>query len=187
MSVAMPVAFSTWGALLNNFVVEKAAFTGVEIGILQSLREIPGFLAFAVIFVLFMIKEQALAVVALAVLGVGVALAGVFPSAIGLYCTTLLMSTGFHYFEVLKQSLALQWFEKSEAPQALGKLISVGAITSLVVYSVLWGLLEVVDLEYVWIYMIAGGVCCGLAIFMWLGFPRFEGKHEQTKKLVLRK
>lgn len=187
MSVAMPVAFSTWNALLNNFVVERAGFTGVEIGILQSLREIPGFLAFTVIFVLLIIKEQAFAVVALALLGIGVALAGFFPSAIGLYCTTVLMSTGFHYFEVLKQSLALQWFEKSDAPQALGKLISVGAITSLVVYSVLWGLLEVLDLDYAWIFMIAGGVCCGLAVFMWLGFPQFESTHEQTRKLVLRK
>jgi hypothetical protein len=187
MSVAMPVAFSTWNALLNNFVVERAGFTGVEIGILQSLREIPGFLAFTVIFVLLIIKEQAFAVVALALLGIGVALTGFFPSAIGLYCTTVLMSTGFHYFEVLKRSLALQWFEKSDAPQALGKLISVGAITSLVVYSVLWSLLEVLDLDYAWIFMIAGGVCCGLAVFMWLGFPQFESTHEQTRKLVLRK
>jgi hypothetical protein len=187
MSVAMPVAFSTWNALLNNFVVERAGFTGVEIGVLQSLREIPGFLAFTVIFILLIIKEQAFAVVALALLGIGVALTGIFPSVIGLYCTTVLMSTGFHYFEVLKQSLALQWFDKSAAPQALGKLISVGAITSLVVYSVLWGLLEVLDLDYAWIYMIAGGVCCGLAVFMWLGFPQFESTHEQTRKLVLRK
>ncbi len=187
MSVAMPVAFSTWNALLNNFVVERAGFTGVEIGILQSLREIPGFLAFTVIFVLLIIKEQAFAVVALAILGIGVALTGIFPSAIGLYCTTFLMSTGFHYFEVMKQSLALQWFEKSVAPQALGKLISVGAITSLVVYSVLWGLLEVLDLDYAWIFLLAGGVCCGLAVFMWLGFPQFESAHEQTRKLVLRK
>jgi MFS transporter len=187
MSVAMPIAFSTWNALLNNFVVERAGFTGVEIGILQSLREIPGFLAFTVIFVLLIIKEQAFAVVALAILGVGVALTGIFPSAIGLYCTTVLMSTGFHYFEVVKQSLALQWFEKSVAPQALGKLISVGAITSLVVYSVLWGLLEVLGLDYVWIFLLAGGVCCVLAVFMWLGFPRFESSHEQTRKLVLRK
>lgn len=187
MSVAMPVAFSTWNALLNNFVVERAGFTGVEIGILQSLREIPGFLAFTVIFILLIIKEQAFAVVALALLGIGVALTGIFPSAIGLYCTTVLMSTGFHYFEVLKQSLALQWFDKSAAPQALGKLISVGAITSLLVYSVLWGLLEVLDLDYAWIFIIAGGVCCGLAVFMWLGFPQFESTHEQTRKLVLRK
>ncbi len=187
MSIALPVAFSTWSALLNNFVIEQASFTGVEIGILQSLREVPGFLAFTTVFLLLIIKEQPFAVVALALLGIGVALAGVFPTPIGLYCTTILMSTGFHYFEVLKQSLALQWFSKDEAPQAMGKLISVGAITSLVVYAVLWCLLELLNLDYIWIYVIAGSLCCCLAVFMWLAFPRFEVEHEQTTKLVLRK
>lgn len=187
MSVAMPVAFSTWVALLNNFVIERAGFTGIEIGILQSLREIPGFLAFTTVFVLLLVREQPFAVIALAILGVGVALAGFFPTPIGLYCTTVLMSVGFHYFEVLKQSLALQWFSKQETPQALGKLISVGAITSLVVYAVLWGLLELLSLDYVWIFLLGGGVCCGLAVFMWLGFPKFEVEHEQTTRLVLRK
>jgi len=187
MSVAMPVAFSTWSALLNNFVVERAAFTGVEIGILQSLREVPGFLAFTTIFVLLIIKEQPFAVVALAILGVGVALAGFFPTAIGLYCTTVLMSTGFHYFEVVKQSLALQWLSKEQTPQVLGKLISVGAITSLVIYAVLWCLLEILALDYIWIFLLAGGLCCCLAVLMWLAFPRFTGKHEQEKGLVLRK
>ena len=187
MSVAMPVAFSAWAALLNNFVVERAGFTGVEIGILQSLREIPGFLAFTTVFVLLILKEQTFAVIALALLGVGVALAGFFPSAIGLYLTTVLMSTGFHYFEVLKQSLALQWYKKEEAPQALGRLISVSAITSLVVYAALWTLLTLFHLDYVWIFLLAGSVCCGLAAFMWLAFPRFDGEHEQTRKLVLRK
>ena len=56
MSIAMPLAFNTWSALLNNFAVERAAFSGVEIGILQSLREVPGFLSFTVIFVLLVIK-----------------------------------------------------------------------------------------------------------------------------------
>ena len=55
MSVAMPIAFNTWVALLNNFVVERANFTGVEIGILQSLREVPGFLAFTAVFVLLIL------------------------------------------------------------------------------------------------------------------------------------
>ena len=187
MSVAMPVAFSTWNALLNNFVIERAGFTGVEIGILQSLREVPGFLAFTTVFVLLIVKEQLFAVIALALLGIGVALAGLFPTAFGLYCTTVLMSIRFHYFEVLKQSLALQWFSKGDAPQALGKLISVGAITSLIVYAVLWCLLEIASLDYSWIFIIGGGVCCGLAVFMSLGFPSFAVEHEQTTKLVLRK
>jgi hypothetical protein len=187
MSVAMPIAFSTWFALLNNFVVERAGFTGVEIGILQSLREIPGFLAFTTVFVLLVIKEQAFAVISLAILGIGVSLAGFFPTPIGLYCTTVLMSIGFHYFEVLKQSLALQWFSKAEAPQALGKLIAVGSITSLIVYIVLWCLLEILALDYIWIFLLAGAVCGGLAVFMWMGFPEFSGQHEQTRQLVLKK
>ena len=43
MAFIMPLVFSVWMVLLNNFVIEKADFTGVEIGILQSLREVPGF------------------------------------------------------------------------------------------------------------------------------------------------
>jgi hypothetical protein len=74
MSIAMPIAFSAWAALLNNFVVERAGFTGVEIGILQSLREVPGFLAFTTVFVLLVLREQTFAVLALALLGIGVAL-----------------------------------------------------------------------------------------------------------------
>ena len=187
MSIAMPIAFSSWSALLNNFAIERAGFTGIEIGILQSLREVPGFLGFTTIFVLLIIKEQVLAVIALAILGAGVALTGFFPSAMGLYCTTVLMSTGFHYFEVVKQSLSLQWLPKEEAPQALGKLISVGAITSLFIYAALWGMLEAFSLDYVWIFLLTGGLCCCLAIFMWFGFPEFRGKHKQSSALILRK
>src|SRR5210317_1516828 len=181
MSVAMPIAFSSWAALLNNFVVERAGFTGVEIGILQSLREVHGFLAFTTVFVLLILREKTFAVFALALLGICVALAGFFPSAIGLYLTTVLMSTGFHYFEVLKQSLALQWYDKADAPRAFGKLISVGSITSLLVYAVLWVLLAPLQLDYVWIFLLAGGICCGLAMFMWVGFPQFEAEYEQRR------
>jgi predicted MFS family arabinose efflux permease len=187
MSVAMPVAFNAWSALLNNFVVERAAFTGVEIGILQSLREVPGFLAFTTVFVLLVLREQTFAVLSLALLGLGVAATGFFPSEYGLYFTTVVMSIGFHYFEVAKQSLSLQWLSKAEAPAVLGKLIAVGSITSLIVYSVLWVLLEVFALDYVWNFVLAGGVCAALAVVMWLGFPHFPAKTAQHKSLILRK
>ncbi|MET0094187.1 MAG: hypothetical protein ABW120_11670 [Sedimenticola sp.] len=43
LAAAGSFAFSAWHTLLNNFTVEMVAFMGVEIGILQSLREVPGF------------------------------------------------------------------------------------------------------------------------------------------------
>lgn len=187
MSVAMPIAFSCWSALINNFVVERAAFTGAEIGMLQSLREVPGFLSFTVIFVLLLIKEQSMAVMSLALLGVGVAMTGFFPSVYGLYFTTVLMSIGFHYFEAIKQSLSLQWLSHDEAPQVLGKLIAVGSITSLVVYASLWVCLEILKMDYLWILVIGGGICTALAVLMWKAYPHYPAKVEQNKKLVLRR
>ncbi len=187
ISVIVPIAFSTWNALLNNFVIEKAAFTGADIGLLQSVREIPGFLAFTTVFVLLFIREQKFIILSLAMLSAGVAITGFFPSVYGLLCTTLLMSVGFHYFETLKQSLSLQWLTKEETPEMLGKLISIGALASLCTYGVLWALLELVQLEFKWIYFIAGSIALIVTIFMWLSFPNFEIETQQSKKLVLRK
>ena len=187
MSIATPIAFNGWSALLNNFVVERANFTGVEIGILQSIREIPGFLAFSIVFVLLIIKEQAFSVIALALMGLGVALTGYFPSVYGLYFTTIIMSTGFHYFETVKNSLSLQWLSKDEAPQVLGKLIAVGSITSLILYGVIWSLLEIFNLDYVFIFLSCGVVCIGIAIYLQITFPIFEHKNVQNKNIVLRK
>ena len=187
MSIAMPIAFNAWAALLNNFVVEKAAFTGIEIGILQSLREVPGFLAFTMVFVLLVIKEQIFAVFALALLGLGVAITGFFPTVFGLYFTTVLMSIGFHYFEAVKQSLSLQWLSKEEAPQVLGRLIAVGSLTSLIVYASLWALLEIFQASYLVNFFIAGGLCLILALVMYFVFPIFPAKTIQNKNLILRK
>ena len=187
MSIAMPIAFNAWAALLNNFVVEKAAFTGIEIGILQSLREVPGFLAFTMVFVLLVIKEQIFAVFALALLGLGVAITGFFPTVFGLYFTTVLMSIGFHYFEAVKQSLSLQWLSKEEAPQVLGRLIAIGSLTSLIVYASLWVLLEIFQASYLVNFFTAGGLCVIMALVMYFVFPIFPAKTIQNKNLILRK
>ncbi|HCE2219841.1 TPA: MFS transporter [Vibrio parahaemolyticus] len=187
ISIIVPIAFSTWMALLNNFVIEKANFDGADIGLLQSVREIPGFLAFTAVFVLLFIREQRFMLVSLAMLTLGTALTGCFPTLYGLLFTTLLMSTGFHYFETLKQSLSLQWLSKEEAPEMLGKFISVGALASLFTYGAIWILLEQLKFDFKTVYLLAGGVGFVLIIVMALAFPQFKTAVPQNKKLVLRK
>ncbi|ELB2256408.1 MFS transporter [Vibrio parahaemolyticus] len=187
ISIIVPIAFSTWMALLNNFVIEKANFDGADIGLLQSVREIPGFLAFTAVFVLLFIREQRFMLVSLAMLTLGTAFTGYFPTLYGLLFTTLLMSTGFHYFETLKQSLSLQWLSKEEAPEMLGKFISVGALASLFTYGAIWILLEQLKFDFKTVYLLAGGVGFVLIIVMALAFPQFKTAVPQNKKLVLRK
>ena len=187
MSIATPIAFNSWSALINNFVVEKANFTGIEIGILQSVREVPGFLAFTIIFLLLIIKEQSFAVFSLALMGLGVSITGFFPTEYGLYFTTIIMSTGFHYFETIKNSLSLQWLSKEEAPQILGRLIAVGSITSLILYAFIWFFLKIFEIDYLILFFITGIICIIISVILFLGFPVFQSKTAQNKNIVLRK
>jgi len=183
----MTITFSAWVALLNNFAIEKANFTGAEIGMLQSLREVPGFLAFTAVFILLAVKEQTFALLSLCLLSIGVAITGLFPFEIGLYATTVLMSIGFHYFETINNSLSLQWLNKKEAPEFLGKMISIKALASLSVYAIIWVLFTVFVIEYSFAYLLFGGIGFVLFLWLWLAFPRFENPVEQHKKLIVRK
>ncbi len=187
MSIATPLAFAVWQALLNNFAIERAGFNGAQIGILQSLREIPGFLAFTAVFVLLIIREQSFALLALATMGAGVAITGLFPSIAGLYVTTVIMSVGFQYFETAKQSLSLQWFDQSVAPQMLGRLVGVGAFSSLLVFAGLWLAREWLALDYAAIYAWAGGLCLALCLVMAIVFPAFPARTRQRRGIVLRR
>jgi hypothetical protein len=186
-AIVMSFAFAGWMALLNNFVIEKANFSGVEIGYLQSLREIPGFLAFTAVFLLLAMTEQRLALVSLALLTIGVAITGLFPFEYGLYATTVLMSVGFHYFEAINQSLQLQYLSKDEAPVVLGQLISWKSGASLAAYAVIWLAFNVFVTEYSVIYMLFGVISFLLLVVIMTSFPTFTSHTEQHKHLVLRK
>ena len=187
MAAAMPIAFATWSALLNNFVIEAAGFTGVEIGWLHTVREIPGFLAIGVIAILLVMREQVLALVSLVMLGVATALTAWFPSFGGLLFMTLLSSIGFHYYETVNQSLQLQWLPKDRAPIVLGRILAVGSAASLVAYLLLVVTWKTFDLSYNFVYAVAGGTTAFLALACFLLYPQFEAPEPQLKHLVLRR
>lgn len=187
MAAAVPLSFATWFALINNFAVEVGGFNGAQFGMLQSIREIPGFMAFTVIFILILLREQSLALVSLLVLGVGTAMTGFFPDVVGLYCITVLMSVGFHYYETIQNSLSLQWIDKAHTPYVLGKLIAVGSLTSLLAFGLIYLCLTFFDLGYKTVYLAGGGLTCLIAALAWLAYPYFPSKQAQHKKLILRK
>ncbi len=186
-AAAMPVSFATWSALLNNFVIEAAGFTGVEIGWLHTVREVPGLLAVGVIAVLLVMREQVLGLVSLALLGGATAITAWFPSFGGLLFVTLLSSIGFHYFETVNQSLQLQWIDKAKAPQMLGWLVAVGSGASMLAYGVLVVTWRAFALSYDLVYMVSGGVTVLIALWCLLAFPQFEAPHPQRRRMVLRR
>jgi len=186
MAAAMPIAFSTWSALLNNFVIEVANFDGSDIGWLHTVREIPGFLAIAVIALLMLFREQVLGLVALVMLGVATALTAQFPSMGGILTMTMLSSIGFHYYETVNQSLQLQWLDKARAPQVLGWLISAGSGATFVAYVLIVMTWEALGLSYSMVYWLSGGLTAIVGLFCLFAYPQFESPTPQRKQLILR-
>lgn len=187
MAAAMPVAFATWSALLNNFVIEAAGFDGSDIGWLHTVREVPGFLAIGVIVIIIFMREQVLGLVSLVLLGVATALTAQFPSLGGILTITMLSSIGFHYFETVNQSLQLQWIDKLRAPQVLGWLIAAGSGATLVAYVLIVMTWEAFDLSYNTVYLLAGGFTALVALFCLFAYPQFEAPNPQVKRMVLRR
>ena len=186
-AVAMPIAFNTWSALLNNFVIEAADFDGSDIGWLHTVREIPGFFAIGVIALLMLFREQVLGLVALAMLGAATAVTAWFPSMGGILTITMLSSIGFHYFETVNQSLQLQWLEKARAPQLIGWLMAAGSAATFVVYGLIVLTWETFGLTYNLVYLVSGGLCLAIAVFAMLAYPQFEAPNPQLKQMVLRR
>jgi len=162
MAIANQFGFATWNALHTNFAIDAVGFRGEEMGILHTVREIPGFLSFAAVFCLIFMREQTLGLVSLLAVGFGVAITGFLPSPLGFYSTTLVKSLGFHYYETVNQSLSLQWFDKATASASIGKVVSAASFATIAAYGVIFLTWKWFELDYVYVFL-AGGLQIGRA------------------------
>jgi len=183
-TVCSTVGLQAWQTLFNNFAVEIGGLDGNHIGVIQSVREIPGFLTLLVIYVILVIREHRLSALSILTLGFGLAITGFFPSYLGLMMTTLIMSFGFHYYETTNQSLTLQYFEKGISPWVFGKLRSVAAVSSIGIGLGIW-LLEP-HLNFTELYVLIGGLIIAAAIWGLFQDPTDKNLVPQRKQMVFR-
>jgi predicted MFS family arabinose efflux permease len=181
------LGYAGWAALLYNFTVERAGFQWLETGLTQSVREIPGFLAFTAIFWLLLIREQVFAYAALLLLGLGVALTGYLPTLTGVLITTFIMSVGFHYFESMNVSLQLQLLPKDEAPRLIGTITAAGASAQFLAYGGLAIAWWAGWRSYEQLFLAVGVACMVLTLIAMAYFQRFQGPVQQRKKIILRR
>ncbi|WP_033423290.1 MFS transporter [Geopsychrobacter electrodiphilus] len=184
-TTASVVGLQCWMILFNNFAVESAGLNGLQIGIIGSMREIPGFLALLAIFVLLLIREHKLSALSIICLGIGIGLTGVFPSFTGLVITTLIMSFGFHYYETTNQSLTLQYFDTVTSPLVFGRLRSLAAATSIGVGLLLFLLGLVCSYEVM--FLAVGSLILAAGLWGLQQDPTHTRVPPQHRKMIFRK
>ncbi len=185
LTIASTVGLQAWTTLFNNFAVEVARLDGDGIGAIQSIREIPGFLALLAIFIIRFIPEHRLSALSILLLGLGIAATGWFPSFTGLALTTLVMSFGFHYYETTNMSLTLQYFDKTTSPWVFGKLRSISAASSIVVGVFIFFIASVLD--FTRMYLIIGGLIAAVGLWGFTRRPTSADIVPQRKRMIFRK
>ena len=185
LTICSTVGLQAWQTLFNNFAVDVAGLNGHHVGMIQSFREIPGFLALLAVYVIMFIKEYRLSALSILLLGLGVAMTGLFPSYFGIVLTTLIMSFGFHYYETTNMSLTLQYFDKATSPWVFGKQRSYAAASSIAVGILIYLLIFLLD--FTKIYLLFGSLIVAAAVWGLMQDPSDKTIIPQRKQMIIRK
>ncbi len=183
LTVTSTATFQGWRTLLNNFAVEVGGLSGFDMGVVQSVREIPGFLSLLAVYLLLIVREHRLAALSILVLGCGVCSVGLFPSVYGVALTTLIMSFGFHYYETMNQSLTLQYFDHIQSPIVLARMRSVMGATNVAIGVALFFAIRF--FEYKTLFALLGAVAVGGGLWAFFQDPSKKDVPPQKKKMVL--
>jgi len=185
LTAASTIGLQGYTILFNNFAAEMVHLDGSKVGMIQSIREIPGLLTLLLVFVLLLVREHRLAALSVVLLGLGTGITGLFPNYSWLICTTVIMSVGFHYFESTNQSLTLQYFSTAVSPLIFGRLRALAAVSSVAAGLLVYFLGAVA--EYREIYLAIGALVLLAGLWGMFQNPTHAGIVPQRKKMFLRR
>lgn len=185
LTVCSTVGLQCWRTLFDNFSVNVVGLDGHHVGLLQSIREIPGFLALLVTYVLLVIKEHRLAALSILFLGAGIFFTGLLPSFTGLAVTTMVMSFGFHYYETCSQSLTLQYFDTLTSPLVFAEQQQFAAVASIFVGISIYFMAPFLSYNAMFIFF--GSLIIGCGIWAFSRQPSKQTIVPQKKQMVIKK
>jgi hypothetical protein len=185
LTISSTIGLQAWRTLFDNFAVNVAGLDGNHVGMIQSVREIPGFLALLAIFIIAVIKEYRLSAISILILGFGLAITGQLPSYGGLLLTTVVMSFGFHYYETTNQSLTLQYFDEKTSPWVFGKLRALAAASNIGIGILIYLIAPI--LSFSQIYVLIGGLIMVAGFWGLAQNPADREMVPQRKKMIFRK
>jgi predicted MFS family arabinose efflux permease len=117
--------------MYNNFVVDRRAIEPHELGYVEALREIPGFLNALFIALMIRLAPPLVAGVSLIVMGLGLVAYADVDTVFSLALYSVIWSIGFHCWTPLHETMALGFSPEGKKGYYLGQLRSVSSIARL--------------------------------------------------------
>jgi predicted MFS family arabinose efflux permease len=181
-TLAFSFGFGIYSGLIPNFAAEHLRLRREDLGLLESLREVPGLLTAGIIGLLAGIREPRLATLAMAVLALGIGFTGQAHGFWPLVACSVFWSIGLHVWLTLQPSITLTLSPPERHGRSLGMIARYGSV------AILAGLLFVAAtgqrLSYPAAFGLAGGVITLGCLAAFLITPTRGGGLEQ--RLVFR-
>ncbi|MEW6755708.1 MAG: hypothetical protein AB1505_32730, partial [Candidatus Latescibacterota bacterium] len=148
------IFFGVQLTLYNNFVVETLHIEPHQLGFVEGLREVPGFLNALFIALVIRVAPPVVGAVSLVVMGLGIMAYAQTSSVLALASFSLVWSLGFHCWAPLEQTMALAYSPPGDKGRWLGQLRSAHSLAWLLAIGVCLLLFPL--LRYGGLFVLAG-------------------------------
>jgi MFS family permease len=149
--------FAVYSGPFQNFLRDVLGAHELDLGKLESLREIPGLLTALTAGTLIAFAETRIAALGLAIAGIGIAITGYCRTFPPLIAITVFWSVGFHLWTTMSTAITLTLAKGKEGGRHLGRMGGVGAVAGIAGLGVVYGLSRVLPQAYP-LYFVIGGV-----------------------------
>lgn len=175
--------FAVYNGLFQNFFREILHGGPGQLGVLESLREVPGLLTAFTAGTLALVSETRIGSLALLISAGGIAATGLAPSYWPLVAITVFWSVGMHLWFALSPAITLSLAEGKEGGRHLGRMAGIGAVAVLAALAVTRVLKPY--LSYRVLFLGAGGLIFTAGL-MASFISRRERKHDAPRLLLRR-
>jgi predicted MFS family arabinose efflux permease len=169
--------------LFNNFIVDQIGIQPHELGYMESLREVPGFLNALFTAVIIYLAPPIVAGLALVVMGIGMAAYSQVNSFYGILVFSFVWSIGFHAWLPLRSAMTLAYSADEEKGKWFGQLRSVESLATLAMIGLCLFATNLIEFEG--LFQIGGCVVTAGGIALLFASRRLQTEREN--RFVLRK
>jgi len=135
-------------ATFMNFLVEDIGIEAYQLGVLESIREVPGFLSVFLVGLGAQIAESSLAGVSLLLFSLGIGSYYTIYSLPSLVFGSFLWSLGLHCWMPLRSSLVLNLSEAGTQGRRLGQMGSVASLATMIAIASVFAVATYLPMNY---------------------------------------
>jgi predicted MFS family arabinose efflux permease len=158
--------FAVYSGVFQNFLRDVMHSGPLQLGQLESLREIPGFLAALTTGTLVALAESRVAALGLLIGAIGIGATGAAGSYGVLVAITVFWSAGFHLWVSMAPAITLALAKGQEGGRHLGRMNAVGSAATLAALGLAWVMAQFIPRRIYAPYFYLAGVCIVVAALL---------------------